>query len=496
VNWLSSLLTIVYAIFITPIVIKALDKELYGVWSFLNGLLAYSSLFYLGLGAAFIKYLSQYRAAGNRPAVNRLASVVLVLYGTIGLGCLILCVGLAPHMPDLLATPLQPAARRQTITAFGLLGSRLLFMFVATVFSGVLIAEERITVAARVNIVATIARFIAVPLLLGHGAPLVTLAVIMSVSAGAEAFALMASALHFVPTLRVTAVLPRLPELRLLYGFGFKSFFIDLSAWLINYTDIVVIGMLIGAGGVAVYSLPLQLVTYGRVVVQGMMSALLPRLTAYETTGDRAVLASAYVRVSGLANYVAAFIAFNLIALGTPFLRLWVGNEFADASWAILVLLALASYCQAVSTQCPVPFFQAMHTLRPPVAVLSLEAVINLGLSLWLARRLGVTGVAVATFVPALLVSSLLLPASLCRKLRIPPWRLFTSAILPSLCLLATGVLANILLDHVVVPSSYVLLGVRGTANVVLAVAGAFVLLPAEELSIVYGWIGRIRGPR
>ena len=58
-NWIASLLSIVYALFITPIVIKALNKDLYGVWSFLNGLLAYSSLLYVGLGAAFIKYLSQ-----------------------------------------------------------------------------------------------------------------------------------------------------------------------------------------------------------------------------------------------------------------------------------------------------------------------------------------------------------------------------------------------------------------------------------------------------
>src|SRR6516225_2063250 len=73
-NWIASLLSIVYALFITPIVIKALNKDLYGVWSFLNGLLAYSSLLYVGLGAAFIKYLSQYRAVGDRVSVTRLAS--------------------------------------------------------------------------------------------------------------------------------------------------------------------------------------------------------------------------------------------------------------------------------------------------------------------------------------------------------------------------------------------------------------------------------------
>jgi O-antigen/teichoic acid export membrane protein len=484
-NWVASLLTVVYALFITPIVIKALNKDLYGVWSFLNGLLAYSSLLYVGLGAAFIKYLSQYRAVGDRVSVNRLAAVVLFIYGVIGAACLVLCLALASRVPALLARPLAPDDADQTVTAFMLLGSRLLCMFLATVFSGVLLAEEKIAIAARVTIVATIARFIAVPLLIGHGSPLITLAIIMSVSAAAEAVALTVLALRFVPSLRMVPSLPTRAELRLLYGFGVKSFFIDLSAWLINYTDVILIGLLIGASGVAVYSIPLQLVTYGRVLVQGMMSALLPRLSAYEATGDRPALASAYIRVSRVTNFVAAFVAFNLLTIGVPFLRLWVGPEFASAGSAILTILTVAGYCQVLSTQTSVPFYQAMHRLRAPVTVLLVEAGANLGLSIWLAGRIGVTGVAVATLVPAALITFVVLPADLSARLRIPVSRLLTKAVWPSACLLAAGVLANLLVDRVLVVSSYAAFAARGCVNVALAAAIAYAVLPEEDLTAV-----------
>jgi len=495
VNWISTLLSIVYALFITPLVIGVLDKDLYGVWSFLNGLLAYSSLFYVGLGAAFIKYLAQYKATNDRRAVNRLASVVLVIYGLIGVVCLLLSIGLAPFVPSLLAAPLGPEAARQTVVAFMLLGSRLLFMFVATVFSGVLIAEERIATAALVNIAGTIGRFIVVPLLLNHGLPLITLAIIMTASAGVEATAMIVVAMRAVPSLRILPALPSLDELRMLYGFGFKAFFIDLSAWLVSYTDVVVIGLLIGAAGVAVYSVPLQLVTYGRVAVQGMTSALLPRLTAYETIGDRAALASAYTRVARVTNYVAGFIALNLLTLGVPFLRLWVGDEFADGSFAILTCLALAGYCQAVSTQTAVPFYQAMNALRAPVIVLLVEGGANLALSIWLAGPLGVAGVAVATLVPTLLISSVFLPANLCRRLQLRFKTLFTSAILPSLCLLAVGVLSNVLLDRAVPVSSYVLLILRGMINLGIAGAVAMTVLPREDTAIAGSLLHRLRRP-
>jgi O-antigen/teichoic acid export membrane protein len=54
-NWLVLAGTLIYALVITPIVVRTLDTERYGVWSFLNGVLAYADLFYLGLGVAFIK---------------------------------------------------------------------------------------------------------------------------------------------------------------------------------------------------------------------------------------------------------------------------------------------------------------------------------------------------------------------------------------------------------------------------------------------------------
>jgi len=481
-NWVATFLSILYALFITPVIIRALNTDLYGVWSFLNGLLAYSSLFYVGLGAAFIKYLSHYRALNDRASVDRLASVVLLLYTTIGLLCLVLCIALAPIIPRLLAQPLQPAESRQTALACMLLGSRLLFMFIATVFSGILIAEERITTVTTVTIVAIIGRSVAVWLTLSHHAPLVTLAVIMSVSAGCEAVALAVAAARGILRVRIGLVRPRVTELRLLYGFGIKAFFMDLSAWLINYTDTVVIGVLIGAVGVAFYSIPLQLVTYGRVIVAGMVSALLPRLSAYEAAGDRTATASAYERVSRATSYVAAFIALNLLTLGVAFLRLWVGEQFAAVSFAIVACLAIAGFCQALSTQAAVPFFQAMHRLGTPVRFLLIEAALNLSLSIWLAHRLGVAGVALATLLPTL-ITTVVLPMKLCRELNIGIPAFIKVAVLPSIGLLILGVPLNLALDHFGPPASYGALVLRGIVNVCLAVVLAAAVLPTEDVA-------------
>jgi O-antigen/teichoic acid export membrane protein len=131
--------------------------------------------------------------------------------------------------------------------------------------------------------------------------------------------------------------------------------------------------------------------------------------------------------------------------------------------------------------------------LRVPVIVLLVEAIANLGLSIWLAGRMGVTGVAVATLVPAALITSVLLPADLSARLRIRVSGLFTQAVWPSLCLLAAGVLANLFIDRALVVTSYAAFALRGCVNVALAAAVGYAVLPDEDLTAVAHLVGVVR---
>ena len=111
-NWIGIPLTVAYGLIITPIVVRALDTELYGVWSFLNGLLVYSDLLYVGLGSALIKYVAQLRANDDQPGMNRLFSVVFGIYGVIGIVCWGVMIGISAVVPSLFAEPLSAGAAR------------------------------------------------------------------------------------------------------------------------------------------------------------------------------------------------------------------------------------------------------------------------------------------------------------------------------------------------------------------------------------------------
>ena len=83
-SWAVTASGVVYALFITPVVVKALGQEQYGVWSFLNGLMGYSSLLYLGVGSALVKYIATYSASHDQASINRLTSVAVTIFAGLG----------------------------------------------------------------------------------------------------------------------------------------------------------------------------------------------------------------------------------------------------------------------------------------------------------------------------------------------------------------------------------------------------------------------------
>jgi O-antigen/teichoic acid export membrane protein len=485
-NWAGIGLSIVYALVITPVVVKALDEKLYGAWSFLNGLLAYSELFYLGLGSAIIRYVAEARVTDDRARINRLTSVILSIYTGLGLLCLVILLALSTRIPLLFADPLPPDVARAVSYTCILLGGRLFMVFVASGFGGLMAGHDRFDVVNVVGMCSTAIRFVAIPLLVHSGQePLLTLAALTFIMSAAETVALGAIAFWYVPGLSILPALPRIAELKMLYGFGLPSFFVLSAFKLISYTDTTVIGLRLGAASVALYSLPLQIVEYARMCVGGFSGVLLPRLTLLSAHDDPTKMRDAYLSSSRIGCFFAGWLGAIVISLGPAFLDRWVGPEYAAPSQAVLIWLTIASFGQALSTQVPYPFYQAMGLVTFPAIVLTIEGFSNLGLSLWLAPRMGIAGVALATAIPAVLVSLMLLPSYLCRRLGVTLRTLVIQSVLPGLLMLVVTLSTQLALAMVITTGSYTMIVVRAMLTLPVAVGVLAATFPRDEQLVI-----------
>ena len=492
-HWLLLAATLSYSLVITPIVVRTLDTERYGIWSFLNGLLTYAELFYLGLGVAFVKYVAHLRAKDDVPGITRLAGVISTLYtiqGLVGFGILA-AFGLV--VPDALGGAVSEDAYSAAALVCVLLGARVLTMFIASVFSGLLCGHDRFDLANGVYTTIVVARFVATPVLLEDATdPLLAMAWIAAVAGLGEAFALAAVTMRHVKTMAIRLAMPRLDEMRRLYGFGLRTMFVVLAVKLISYTDITVVGVMLGATSVALLSLPLQLVEYARLGIAGLVEVLLPRIETLTTIRDTGALQDEYISTARLACLLSGWLIALLITLGPAFLDRWVGPEYGTPVRWVVTCLALAMFGQVVSTQIPLAFYQALQALTVPTVVLLAEAAVNLALSIVLAPHLGLLGVALATVIPAVCVSMVILPRYLCRLLGISPAAWARTSVLPGVAMLGLSLAAQWILGLLVDTSSYSGIVIRVMGSVPIAVLVAVYFLPRDQVRWMLGRLAAI----
>ena len=85
---LSSIIPIIY----TPIMLQMLGQSEYGLYSLANSVVGYLSLLSFGIGSTVVRYLTKYRAQGDKEGEQRMLGLFTAIYGVLTL--VVLAVGM------------------------------------------------------------------------------------------------------------------------------------------------------------------------------------------------------------------------------------------------------------------------------------------------------------------------------------------------------------------------------------------------------------------
>src|SRR4051794_2563835 len=88
-NWAAFAATLFVAFFLAPYLIRSLGDARYGVWCVVESILAYFTLFDLGIAACLVRFVARFHATGDRTELNKLVSACLALF-TVAAGCVLL----------------------------------------------------------------------------------------------------------------------------------------------------------------------------------------------------------------------------------------------------------------------------------------------------------------------------------------------------------------------------------------------------------------------
>jgi O-antigen/teichoic acid export membrane protein len=185
-----------------------------------------------------------------------------------------------------------------------------------------------------------------------------------------------------------------------------------------------------------------------------MSQIFTPMSSQFDAAGDLARLQRTFVAGNRASAFIIFPLSVALIVVGRSIIEAWVGARYVD-SYSILVLLIVPrTLYLAQSTSIRILLGMGRH--RVLASVLLLEGAVNLLLSLFLVRRMGVVGVAWGTAIPLACTSLLFLPRHLCRVLDVPLRTFLTRAYRLPLILGAAQAAVLWFVSHVFSAHNYV----------------------------------------
>lgn len=427
-NYIGKIIMLGTGFLLTPFILHTIGPVDFGLWALTSSVVGYGALLDLGIAGAVIKYVAEHRATGDMAQASRMVATALSLYTGLGVLAVVLTVALAPIFPNLFNIP---ASARSTATWLLLLsGIGLGISIPASTTTAVLRGLQRFDVVSLLSIVATLlaAASNVVMLLLGTGI------------VGMIAASLPLTLLMQIPSVMfIRRLAPgldfgwrgaRRQLVRPVLSYSLAVFGINAGVQLQTKTDEIVIGATLPVSSITPFTIARGLSEVARILTDQFMKVLLPLASELNAEKDMARLRSLYKASSRLTLVIFVPVACVLVILAPFILSVWIGPGYAGYGNLVLIL-TVAGLVE--TSQWPAGSILQGIARHRLLALMSIgSGVLNLLLSVALVGPLGLTGVALGTLIPTLVVAlGFILPYTL-RVLNVGPGEVLRGVLGPA----------------------------------------------------------------
>jgi O-antigen/teichoic acid export membrane protein len=196
------------------------------------------------------------------------------------------------------------------------------------------------------------------------------------------------------PYLRIRSAHLQRTRMRELVDYGWSNGARTIGVILRRAATPLLIGHVLGAASVTVFSLAARLISYVTLIMNASAGVLTPIATAHHSRCDEGALRKLLLHGGDLCTTAAGFLTLLVVLLGMPFISLWVGPTLITAGLlaAVLALGEFLPLSQLVAEG--VLLGKARHRLLAALTVA--DGVIALALAALVGRYWGLLGMCIA----------------------------------------------------------------------------------------------------
>lgn len=404
-GYVSSATIIAIGLLLTPLLVRQLGHQAYGVWVLVTSLAIYLTLLDLGVADAVTRYVARARAVHDRDQVTAVVSTGFTVYLAGGVISLLVTLLLVFLVLPTLNTPEEMLPTAQWLLMALGIGSMVILS--CRVYDGALRGAQRYDLANALQIGYSIflAGGTALVLLLGGGLAeiaWVNLAASVLLAAGQTVVGRLA-----VPDARLKRHGVRRGLARELVGFSSWVFLTNVSSRVYTHFDAVILAIFLPVRAITPYNLGYRVAALLGEGLYPVLKLLFP--IAAEMHMRREDEALHRLLVQGTKVALALSLAGGIILwfLGEALIRVWIGPGLEEATpvlYLFVVFFIISNTGQPVRE-----VLKGQGRIRLLAMMAVADTVLNLGLSMVLVQFFGAPGVAVGSLIPVVLVSLVLL---------------------------------------------------------------------------------------
>lgn len=390
---LTWILPVLLSLIATPIIVRSLGVDNYGIYALVLGLISYS--FSFGIGRAATKYVAEYRASGASENIRRLISATLLLSVGIGLLGLIVLSLLADWLvSDVLL--IDVASKQTSINAIYIAGAVIFVASLNQVFASVLQGIHRFDLYSKLFNANSFALLSGNLILAYLGFGLTTLLTWNLITLAMSTIAFAVAAMRTVQEISLNPLSASRDSIHTVFRY---------SVGIIGY-QVLANGLLLFERGWITRTLGTDSLTYYAVAmsigvyIHGFASSLLMTVAPLtsETHRDNARLLALYEHTTKLIAAIVLLLA-TVAAFGhREFLALWLGDDFAVRSGLLLVIHVVTFALNAILGVSWL-MREGLGVPKHNVYIFSVCFLVSISLMIVLVDPFGLLGVAIARFV-------------------------------------------------------------------------------------------------
>lgn len=335
-NMTGSALPALVALATVPLMIKGLGIEGFGVVTLITSVIGYFGIFDVNLSAGSIKYLSEHHARQDQRRFAETFWFGVGFYALLGLaGGVLLFAFAAPLLDHFFSV--SPALHDDATHGLQIAALGFALLQLQNYLMVVPHSLQRYDRSARGEAFFGIAvNLVSAAVALQGGGITGVLAARVAVSA---TNLLWLSWLIRQLGMPLAPALPSREVCIALAQFSGHSWLSRMASMLHQHADKLIIGALAGPVALALYTVPSQLASRILGLTYRLSSVIYPRVSALAATGEQRQLHALYLDATRILTYLN-FAVLGMIAItGELFLTKWVGAEFVDDGYPVLLLV-------------------------------------------------------------------------------------------------------------------------------------------------------------